>query len=99
MDKINTDKVIENYKNDERMMIQIFVQWCINNELDPHLIYEKAYPGQEKNRLLIDAISQAIKKEESEEVSDEMILELLSIYGNDDLAFIVSEESENKKKS
>lgn len=90
-------KVIENYQNDERMMILIYAQWCINSGLDPKELYEKAYPGQLKNVALTDALELTVSKKESEEIPDETVLNVLQLFGNVDLAFLVQERVEKRK--
>lgn len=101
MDKKNIEqRVIENYQNDERMMILIYAQWCINHDLDPKRMYEEAYPDQLKNDALVDALALTVSKQESDEIADETVLNVLQLFGNDDLAFIVQEaieKRENKK--
>ena len=91
-------RVIENYQNDERMMILMYAQWCINNDLDPKTMYEEAYPSQMKNDALIDALELTVSKEESEDIDDQTVLNVLQLFGNDDLAFIVQEMIEKRKK-
>lgn len=83
------NKVIEQYEADENMMIQIYVQWCINHDIDPVALYEKAYPTQESNELLIKIAEGAEKN--VLDVDTEAVLNVLQIFGNDDLAFEVSE--------
>jgi hypothetical protein len=85
-------KIVEQYKADEGMMILVFVQWCINNDLDPIALYEKAYPDQKGNTLLTQMIENAVSKEEAGDIADETLLQVLSLFGNDDLAFVASEE-------
>ncbi|HSI68267.1 MAG TPA: hypothetical protein VK947_12650 [Planococcus sp. (in: firmicutes)] len=84
--------IIKKYQQDERTMIQLFVQWALNHQLDPVSLYQKAYPGQIKN----EALSQAIEDSEMEriDISHETVMEVLQMFGNDDLAFIVAEEIE-----
>ena len=86
------DRIIENYRQDENMMVLVFAQWCINHDLDPVVIYHKAYPDQINNPILNQAINLTVSKEESEEISFETIISVLSLFGNEDLAFVVSEE-------
>ncbi|ARK30578.1 hypothetical protein [Halalkalibacter krulwichiae] len=86
------EKIIENYQKDESMMVLVFAQWCINQDLDPIEIYKKAYPNQEKNEALDYALNLTVPKEESETIANETLLGVLSLFGNDDLAFIVQEE-------
>jgi hypothetical protein len=87
---LNTD-VIEKYQRDEEMMILIFAQWCINNNVNPIEIYEKAYPLQKGNEPLLKAIETTVSKEESDDIPTETLLAVLSMFGNEELAFIVSE--------
>lgn len=89
-------QVIESYQNDEKMMILIYSQWCINNELDPVELYEKAYPGQLKNNALIEIIGETVPAKESAEITDQTVLNVLQLFGNDDLAFIVQEHIEKR---
>jgi hypothetical protein len=99
MEKADLEKkIIEQYKADEGMMILIFVQWCVNNDLDPVALYEKAYPEQKGNALLSQMVENSVPKEESEEIADETLLQVLSLFGNEDLAFTVTEEIANRKK-
>jgi hypothetical protein len=92
------DKIIENYQSEEKMMILIFAQWCINHDLVPEEVYLRAYPNQEANQTLKEALELTVPKEEAGEVKDQTLLEVLSLFGNDDLAFIVTEEMNKRKK-
>lgn len=74
------------------MMILVFAQWCINHDLDPEAVYLKAYPDQAENQALQGALALTVPKEEAGDVPDETLLGVLSLFGNDDLAFIVTEE-------
>ena len=91
MDRSNEEEVIRNYQKGEKMMILLFAQWCINHDLDPVDIYQQAYPYQAKNTELIDALELTVSKKESDHIDSETLLDVLSMYGNDDLAFVVSE--------
>ncbi|MCA0170629.1 hypothetical protein [Bacillus sp. RAR_GA_16] len=92
------NKVIENYQRDENMMILVFAQWCVNNDLNPETLYEKAYPDQIHNPALKQSIELVVPKEESELIPDQTVIGVLSLFGNDDLAFVVSEEIEKRSK-
>nr|WP_239589318.1 hypothetical protein [Metabacillus crassostreae] len=81
------------------MMILIFAQWCVNHSLDPYEIYVKAYPNQQQNPALKQAIDLTVSKEEAGEIPDQTLLNVLSLFGNEDLAFVVSEEISNIKKN
>lgn len=91
-------QIIENYQNDEKMMILIYSQWCINNVLDPVALYEEAYPGQGKNATLIEVLEQTVSANESEAIPDQTVLHVLQLFGNDDLAFTVQKYIEQQKK-
>ncbi|OIJ12834.1 hypothetical protein BKP35_09690 [Anaerobacillus arseniciselenatis] len=85
------DRVIENYQRDEEMMILIFAQWCVNHDLNPVDIYERAYPSQKNNEALKKAIDLTVSKEEADHIPNETLLAALSMFGNEELAFVVSE--------
>lgn len=92
------DKIIQNYQRDEKMMILVFAQWCVNNNLDPQTLYLQAYPDQAENHSLKEAIELTVPKEEAGDVPDETLLGVLSLFGNDDLAFLVTEEMNKRSK-
>ncbi|MCM3227646.1 hypothetical protein SAMN04489762_2587 [Terribacillus saccharophilus] len=91
-------KIIEKYQEDERMMIRIFAQWCTNHNLDAVFLYEQAYPNQGKNEALKEALEEVLPKEEASDISDEMVVEVLQFFGNDDLAFVVASVAEERKE-
>ncbi|MGD6831351.1 hypothetical protein ACQCT5_04275 [Sutcliffiella halmapala] len=100
MDKKEVEKrIVENYQKEENMMILVFAQWCINHDLDPVALYTKAYPNQGNNPALLQALELTVSKEEAGEISNETLLGVLSLFGNDDLALMVSEEMESLKKN
>lgn len=85
------ERIIESYKRDEEMMILVFAQWCVNNKLDPHALYLQAYPQQEGNQALSNALALTVSEEEAGFISDDTVLGVLSLYSNDDLAYVVTE--------
>ncbi|NJJ41507.1 hypothetical protein [Paenibacillus apii] len=85
------DHIVESYKRDEEMMILVFAQWCVNNGLDPEALYLQAYPQQQGNEQLARAIALTVPVDESGFISDDTVLGVLSLYGNDDLAFVITE--------
>lgn len=97
MSKDLEQKIISQYQRDEGMMILVFVQWCINHDLDPQEVYQKAYPNQMKNPMLEQMIQLGVTKEEAGDIPDQTLLQVLSLFGNDELAFVVSEEIERRK--
>ncbi|MET1014777.1 MAG: hypothetical protein ABWX61_09780 [Paenisporosarcina sp.] len=85
-----TDYIIQKYQEDEQIMIQLFVQWCQNHELNPYTLYQKAYPSQAVNeamKVVIDTNEQL-----DLDIDSSTLIEVLQLFGNDDLAFVVSEE-------
>ncbi len=93
MEYENRDEwIIKKYQQDEATMIQLFVTWCLQNELDPVQLYQRAYPAQSKNEALVRAVEEADPTEF--EISNETLLDVLQLFGNDDLAFVASEEIE-----
>lgn len=84
-------EIIERYRSDEHMMVQLFVQWCVNNDKDPFALYELAYPSQPKN-LEMEQIFKETEKNDLH-ITVETLLHVLQLFGNDDLAFIVFEQA------
>jgi hypothetical protein len=91
------ERILQSYQRDEKMMILIFAQWCINHDLDPVELYLRAYPDQQTNHALKEAIDITVPKEEAGEISYETLLGVLSLFGNEDLAFVVTEEMRKLK--
>ncbi|KGX92001.1 hypothetical protein N781_02955 [Pontibacillus halophilus JSM 076056 = DSM 19796] len=91
------DKIVENYRQDENMMILVFAQWCVNQDLDPVALYKQAYPDQGENTSLQQGVALTVSKQESEHIPDQTLLGVLSLFGNDDLAFVVNEVIQNRK--
>lgn len=84
-------EIIEKYQQDEKMMILAFAQWCINHDYDPAEVYTRAYPHQGNNLLLKEAIEATIPKEDSEEIPLPSLFAVLEMYGNEELAFVISQ--------
>lgn len=89
--------IIEQYEQDEQMMVLVFAQWCVNHQLDAMHLYKKAYPTQLENKALREALEKTIPKEEAEEISTDVLLHILQLFGNDDLAFVVQESVTQEK--
>lgn len=90
MKKENMDEyIIKNYQEEEKMMILIYAQFCVNHDLDPVEIYKEAYPNEEGKDSLIEALELTVAKEEADPISDDLVLQSLQAFGNDDLAFIL----------
>ncbi|MBY9081443.1 hypothetical protein KIH86_12090 [Paenibacillus sp. HN-1] len=95
--KAMEEQIIESYRQEEDMMILVFAQWCINHDLDPEALYLQAYPDQAGNERLSRALALTVSKEEAGEIPDDTVLGVLSMFGNDDLGFIVSEAISARK--
>ncbi|WNS44287.1 hypothetical protein [Paenibacillus sp. MMS20-IR301] len=98
-DKSMEERIIESYKRDEEMMILVFAQWCVNNRLDPQALYMQAYPQQEDNLALRNALALTVSEEEAGFISDDTVLGVLSLYSNDDLAYVVTEAIGQRKQA
>lgn len=97
MDNENRDEyIVKKYQEDEQIMVQLFVQWCTNHQLDPAELYHRAYPGQLQSPILAAAIDQADADEL--DIDHGTLLDVLQMFGNDDLAFVVSEEIDKLSK-
>ncbi|HAM82244.1 hypothetical protein [Ornithinibacillus bavariensis] len=97
--KAMEDYIIEKYQHDEKMMILVFAQWCINRDLDPMELYHAAYPSQGKKKVLEEMIELTVPKKDSEEIADETVLAVLQLFGNDSLAFVVQQIIDNQKNN
>jgi hypothetical protein len=86
-----------NYERDERMMILVFAQWCVNHDLDPIELYRKAYPNQDFNAELQDAFGLTVPKDEAGPIDNDTVLGVLSLFGNDELGQVVAQEIERLK--
>lgn len=92
------EEIIRSYQRDELTMILVFAQWCRNHDLNPEEVYGRAYPGQEANTALRQAIELTVPKEEAGFISDDTLLSVLSLFGNEDLAFEVTQEIDRRGK-
>ena len=90
--------VIEQYEQDEQMMVLIYAQWCVNHQLNAVELYKKAYPNQMENKALQDALEKTVPKKESEDITIDVLFHVLQVFGNDDLAFVIQEALEQKRK-
>lgn len=97
MQRNREEEIIKNYEDQEHMMILIYAQWCINNDLDPLNLYNEAYPDQMKNQALLDALESTVPKKEADDIDDETVLNVLQVFGNIDLAMVVQKEIEKRE--
>jgi hypothetical protein len=73
------------------MMILVFAQWCINQGLDPEELYRAAFPQQDSNERLLRVHKLTVSREEAGDIPLDTVLGVLSMFGNEDLAMVVSE--------
>lgn len=92
------ERIIQAYKQDEATMVLVFAQWCINNEFDPVELYQKAYPEQSKNDILLEALDKTVEKEEADSIDIALLFQVLDLFGNHDLAFVINQELEKISK-
>ncbi|HLQ71806.1 MAG TPA: hypothetical protein VK142_08380 [Bacillota bacterium] len=93
------DYIIQRYRENEEMMILVYAQWCVNNDIDPKALYKQAYPEQHIPALLDDVLDSTVPKDESEKITDDTVIQILQVYGNDDLAFAIVEKKKTKKEN
>ena len=91
------EQIIQKYREDETLMIRLFVQWCANNQLEPHALYKKAYPEQVENAALQEVI-EADDGFDDLHIDNETMLDVLQLFGNEDLVFVVADEIEKLQK-
>ncbi|CAM3995832.1 hypothetical protein [Alkalicoccus chagannorensis] len=89
------EKIIQSFQQDEQMMAMVFVQYCINQALDPVEIYRRAY-GSTDSTVLHRALELAVSKEEAGPIEKETLYAVLSMYGNEALAEEI--EKTNRKE-
>lgn len=85
------ERIIQKYQEDETLMIRLFVQWCKNHQLDAQVLYKTAYPHQQQNERL----KEVMEDDDSSDqlfIENETMLDVLQLFGNEDLAFIVADE-------
>lgn len=91
------EQIIKKYQDDEKTMIHLFVEWCRQHKFDPHAVYEQAYPAQVQNPVLAEII-EASADQAPLEIPTHTLLEVLQIFGNEELAFVVTELIEKSSK-
>ncbi|MEJ8304527.1 hypothetical protein [Saccharibacillus sacchari] len=98
LEKETQEKIVQVYRQEEDMMILVYAQWCINNDLDPVELYSRAYPEQHANERLARGLELTVSKEEAGDITDDTLLGVLTMFGNEDLGMVVAEEIEQMKK-
>lgn len=86
------EQIIKKYEDDERTMIHLFIEWCRQHQLDAHEVYHQAYPDQAENPVMAEIIAD-IAEQAPIKIPTNTLLEVLQVFGNDELAFVVAELS------
>ncbi len=94
--KLREEQIVQSYRQDEDMMILVFAQWCVNRRFDAKELYQTAYPDQVDNPRLQQGINLTVPKEEAGDIPDDTLFGVLSMYGNEDLALVISEAIETR---
>ncbi|WP_391209114.1 hypothetical protein [Psychrobacillus sp. L4] len=82
------DKIIQQYEEDENIMIRLFAHWCANHDINAATLYKNAYPHQHENGILLNIMKETEK--DNLQVDTETVIHVLQLFGNEDLAFEVS---------
>ncbi len=88
---LTSEQIIQKYSEDEQIMIRLYIHWCKSHQLDPVQLYSRAYPEQLENLALKELLNEA-DEEQQITVDNETMIEVLQMFGNDDLAFVLVEE-------
>ncbi len=96
--KAQEEAVIKHYQQQEETMILLFCQWCVNHDLDPATLYQEAYPAQVVPKQLEEINEQTVGKDEGFDVDTALLIDVMSQFSNNDLAFIVNSYDEQLGK-
>ncbi|GEM02892.1 hypothetical protein SAMN05421839_1644 [Halolactibacillus halophilus] len=96
--KAQEEAVIKHYQQQEETMILLFCQWCVNHDLDPATLYQEAYPAQLVPKQLEEINEQTVGKEEGLDVDTALLIDVMSQFSNNDLAFVVNNYDEQLKQ-
>lgn len=96
--KAQEEAVIKHYQQQEETMILLFCQWCVNHDLDPAALYQEAYPAQLVPKQLEEINEQTVGKEEGLDVDTALLIDVMSQFSNNDLAFVVNHYDEQLRK-
>ncbi|MBU5594709.1 hypothetical protein KQI76_05995 [Amphibacillus sp. MSJ-3] len=90
--------LIEQYQAGEDQMILLFTQWCFNHDLDAIALYQEAYPNQLVSTKLLEINNKYPELKETAQIDTSLLLEVLQLYENYDLAFVVSNYADQLKR-
>lgn len=89
--------IIKKYQDEERTMVHLFIEWCREHKHDPHAVYQLAYPNQSENAIIIELMEE-LSEQEPLHIPNHTLLEVLQLFGNDELAFVIAELIEKLEK-
>lgn len=89
--------IMKKYQDEERTMVHFFVEWCREHNYDPHSIYKMAYPNQPENPILSEIMA-TLNGQEPLHIPDNTLLEVLQVFGNDELTFVIADLVEKSTK-
>lgn len=84
------DFIIKKYEDEERTMVHLFIEWCRNHHYDPHKVYQLAYPEQVENPIVTEILEE-LDNQQPINIPTDTLLEVLQLFGNDALAFVITE--------
>lgn len=82
--------IIKKYQDEERTMVHLFIEWCREHKHDPHTVYQLAYPDQPENAIVTELMKE-LSEQAPIHIPDHTLLEVLQLFGNDELAFVITE--------
>ncbi len=82
--------IIQKYQDEERTMVHFFIEWCREHQHNSHEVYQLAYPNQPENPI-ISELSAELNEQAPLHIPTDTLLEVLQVFGNDELAFVISE--------
>lgn len=89
--------IIKKYQDEEKTMVHLFIEWCREQEHNPHKVYQLAYPEQPENPIIKELMKE-LSEQEPLHIPDHTLLEVLQLFGNDELAFVITELIEKSSK-
>lgn len=89
--------IIQKYQDEERTMVHLFIEWCREHQYDPHIVYQTAYPSQTENPIITEILA-TLSDQEPLHIPDHTLFEVLQLFGNDELVFVIADLIEKAKK-
>lgn len=82
--------IIKKYQDEERTMVHLFIEWCREHEQNPQTVYQIAYPEQGENPIIKELVEE-LSEHEPLHIPTQSLLEVLQLFGNDELAFVIAD--------